>query len=123
MNNLLTTIPKSKFKTWADCERVLNLCDGEPHGRRRAMFWLINCTHLPKKDLTDSVVFMVFDGKIRGYFHVVDTDKSENWRSRHGIGKERATDCIVMANWRSIPSSQQLDMTGFQGWRYTHLRP
>lgn len=29
MKNILTTIPKSKYRTWELCERVLQCCDGE----------------------------------------------------------------------------------------------
>lgn len=121
MANILTTIPKKKFKSWQECEKVLKKCDGEDKKGRRAMFWVINTAHLPKKiDFAQSVCFLIYDGQVRGYMNIVDTDKSENWRLKHNLGKPRTTDCIVMANWHPITPTPYV---GFQGWRYTELRP
>jgi len=121
MTNILTTIPRAKFRTWEEAQAILRQCDGEAHGRRQPMFWLINTVNLPRKiTLMDSVCYMVFDGFIRGYFNIVDTDQSENWRFKHRIGKPRTTQCIVMANWHPI---RPIPKTGFQGWRYTELKP
>jgi len=84
------------------------------------MFWLINTNNLPKKSEIGNLCYMVFDGMIRGYFDIVDFDESENWREKHGIGKKRNTKCIVMANWHPI---KPVPYVGFQGWRYTEMRP
>ena len=123
MKNIVTTIPKSKFKDWRTCERTVTLCDGETprNNDGQPWFWTINTMNLPKDiEIGQSVCYMIFDGKIRGYFDLVDTDISENWRNRHDIGKPRVTKCIVMANWHPCPN---LPMHGFQGWRYTELKP
>jgi len=135
MKNIVATIPKTKFKDWATAERVCKMCDGTtlhkhagwPESEHEAeeegspWYWLINCVALPSKiGLGESVCFMVFDGQIRGYFDIVDTDTSENWRTKHPIGKKRTTECVVMANWHPI---EPIAHTGFQGYRYTELRP
>lgn len=122
MKNIITTIPKSKFRDWKTCERTVNLCDGEtPRFGGSPWFWTINTMNLPKDiEVSESVCFMVFDGLVRGYFHIVDTDISENWRNRHDIGKPCNTKIVVMANFRP---SLTVAMTGFQGWRYTELKP
>ncbi len=115
--NILTTIPKAKFSSWKTCERVLRQCDGDPNTQE---FWLINTANLPKKIKPESVCYMIYDGKIRGYFHIINTDLSENWREMHDIGKPRNTHCIALATWRPITP---IPYTGFQGWRYTELKP
>jgi hypothetical protein len=130
--NIVATIPKGKFKDWATAEKVCSMCDGttkrkftgwpetEDAEEETEWFWLINTTNLPKHTGKDSVCFMVFDGRIRGYFDIVDTDKSENWRNRHAIGKKRETNCVVMANWHPGDYGPK---NGFQGWNYIDLQP
>jgi hypothetical protein len=131
--NIVATIPKTKFKDWATAERVCSMCDGTTNRKSTGYpeneqhedegspwFWLINTTNLPKHTGEDSVCFMVFDGRIRGYFDIVDTDKSENWRSRHAIGKKRETQCVVMANWHPGDYGPR---PGTQGWGYIDLQP
>jgi hypothetical protein len=120
MINILTTIPKSKFPDWPTAERVLRRCNGEEDENGDGWYWLINTNNLPKKSGVDAQCFMIFDGLVRGYFDIVDTDKSENWRDKHEIGKERSTKCLVMANWHPV---SPVPHVGFQGWRYTTLRP
>lgn len=117
MKNIVTTIPRNRYNTWQDCERDLLATDGSEKGG----FWLINTTHLPKNGCIGTVCFMVFDGQVRGYFDVVDTQLTEDCRSFHRIGKRRTTQSIIMANWHPISRGNYL--TGFQGWRYTALRP
>lgn len=100
------------------------MCDGTTDREDyedSAWFWLINTVVLPKQSGEGAVCFMIYDGLIRGYFDIVDTDLSENWREKHGLGKERTTQCIIMANWH--PISEPISQRGFQGWRYTELRP
>lgn len=121
MAHLLTTIPRAKFPNWATAERTCQWCDGVTDRGDGAWYWLVNTANLPKQDLKDKVCFMVFDGRVRGYFDIIETDESENWRDKHGIGKPRNTKCIVMANWH--PISNGPEVRGFQGWRYTHLNP
>lgn len=135
MKNILTTIPKGKFKDWATAEKVCSMCDGttnrkhtgwpetEEHeeGEGTPWYWLVNCLRLPKQSGIGAVCFMIFDGMIRGYFDIVDTDLTENWRERHGIGKERTTQSLILANWH--PLVVPIPHTGFQGYRYTELRP
>lgn len=122
MKNILTTIPKNKYPSWEGCEQVLRRCDGETEWHLLGpQFWLINTNKLPKDiAVGESVCYMVYDGMIRGYLHIVDTDNSENYRWTHRLGKMRNTKCIVMVNWRPITP---VPYTGFQGWRYTDLRP
>lgn len=120
MKNILTTIPRSKFPNWATAERVCKKCDGVGYPHRSAWFWLVNCTRLPTQSGPGAVCFMIFDGKVRGYFDIVDTDQSENWRGKHEIGKARTTQCLVLANWHPYDGPE---MPGFQGYRYTELRP
>lgn len=71
MANLLTTIPKSKFKTWALAERVLKRCDGETDWGDDGSDWLwfIRCQSLPTQNLINTVCYMVYDGRVRGYCH------------------------------------------------------
>lgn len=63
---------------------------------------------------------MVYDGQVRGYFDIVNTDLTENWRERHSIGKERTTQSLILANWHPIEPTPH---TGFQGYRYTEMKP
>jgi hypothetical protein len=48
----------------------------------------------------------------------VDVDDVVNWVFHTPT---KAGKVIVMANWH--PVHDGLEMTGFQGWRYTALRP
>jgi hypothetical protein len=121
MKNVLTTIPKSKYPTWEKAEAVLKKCDGSTRwAGGHPWFWLVNVTALPKHSGTGAVCFMIFDGQVRGYFDIVDTDLTENYRGRHGIGKKRNTQSLILANWHPIP---YIPFTGFQGYRYTELKP
>ena len=115
MKNIITTIPKAKFSSWKVCERVLLRCIGEP-----ADYWLINTPAFPRESGIGAVCFMVYDGLVRGYMDIVDLDESENYRDKHNIGRRRNTKCIVMANWHPI---KPVLMGGFQGYRYTEMRP
>ncbi len=112
--NILSTIPLSKHKDWTVLETALKLCSD---GHR---FHLINTVLLPKNCKVGDFCYLIWKGQIRGYMDIVDMDLSENYRNRHGLGKPRTTHCIVLANWRPITP---VDYTGFQGWRYTHMRP
>lgn len=116
MKNVLTTVPKSKFKTWPDCEAALKSSDGSEWGG----YWLVNTNHLPKECGIGGLCYMVFAGQIRGYMDIVDVGETEGWREVHDIGKPRTTQSLILANWHSI---SPLPYTGFQGWRYTELRP
>ena len=108
MKNLLATIPKGKFPDWATAERVCQRCDGTTDWGNGEWFWLINCRNLPTQSGIGAQCFMVFDFYIRGYFDVVDTDESD-------------TKCLVLANWH--PIEPYIVQKGFQGYRYTELRP
>lgn len=123
MANILTTIPKHRYDSVDECLENLRMCTGEEDEEGQWWFWLINCAHLPnqKKVVSgESVCYLVYDGHIRGYLDIVDMDLSENYRDKHRLGKKRNTYCVVMANWHPItPIPHQ----GFQGWRYTELRP
>ncbi|HEY0108788.1 MAG TPA: hypothetical protein VGB67_04115 [Fibrella sp.] len=112
--NIISTIPKSKYRSWAECEAVLRQCDGEDD------FWLVNTMNLPKKAGIGDLCYMVYDGMIRGYFHIVDIQPTESFRSTHRIGKRRITDSLQLVNWFSITP---IPKVGFQGWNYTALRP
>jgi hypothetical protein len=121
--SIITTIPKSKFKDWPTCERICRMCDGETERDEDGpWFWLINTQRMPKQPIIGGVCFMIYDGKVRGYFDIVDIDRAENWhRHNDPIDKKRTGYSIIMANWH--PCYQAEDYTGFQGWRYTHLKP
>ncbi len=137
MKNILTTIPKGKFANWATAERVCKMCDGTTERTARGFpeategeheegdtspwFWLINTVNLPKALSDGAVCFMVYDGLIRGYFDIVDTDLSKNWGRHCESLPARSTQCMVMANWH--PLSEPISQGGFQGWRYTELHP
>lgn len=122
MKNILSTIPKSKFKDWPTAERVCKMCDGETNWNGDgAWFWLLNSQNLPTESGIGALCYMIYDGVVRGYFDVVDTDQTENWRDKHDIGKERTTKCLVLANWH--PIDKPVEHKGFQGYRYTELRP
>ena len=133
MKNILTTIPKYRFKSWELAERVLVRCDGETDwdevdregtNQGRDWLWFIRTNHLPKQSLLESVCYMVFDGRVRGYFHIVDSGHCQSWVDKGYLLANKPTPyVIVLANWRTIPLSEQVPMTGFQGWRYTALRP
>ncbi len=114
--NVLTTIPKSKYPNWATCERVLRRCVGD----EGLGYWLVNCQRLPTKCGIGGLCYMIYDGQIRGYMDIVDTGETEGWRDRHNIGKPRNTLSLILANWHPIPP---IPYTGFQGYRYTALRP
>lgn len=116
MKNVLTTIPKAKYKTWPECERDLIDSDGS----RRGGFWLVNTVNLPKESGIGALCYMVYDGQIRGYMDIVDSGQTESFRNVHRIGRLRNTQSLVMANWHPISPIPQI---GFQGWRYTQLRP
>lgn len=124
MNNLLTTIPKSRFKTFELAEEELIRCDGETNwgeDEGAEWLWFIRTSHLPKKSLKDSVCYMVFDGIVRGYFHIVDWGDAQEWVDKGYLLEDKPSPfVIVLANWRSQPGPE---VKGFQGWRYTALRP
>lgn len=114
MNNIVTTIPKSKFKTWEVCERTCRMCNGEPREDGDTWWWLINTQRIPAKDIVGSVCFMIYDGMIRGYFDIVDINPAKEWHD------DRTGYSIIMANWHPYEGPE---MKGFQGWRYSALQP
>lgn len=120
MKNIIATIPKGRFKTWELAERVCKQCDGETERDGKVWFWTIYLTRMPKSQLIGSVCYMIFDGLIRGYFHIVDIDDPEGWEFHSGKGQTSGK-VLVMANWVSVHGLPE--MTGFQGWRYTALQP
>ena len=115
MKNILTTIPKNAFASWEVAERVCRRCDGTTDWGQGEWFWTINCLRLPKQLREDSVCYMIYDGIVRGYFDIVDTDLAANWTN----GK--SGHCLVMANWHPIAPTEE--QKGFQGYRYTDLCP
>lgn len=118
--NIITTIPKKKYKNWAECEKVVSRCKGIGIPMSLGV-WLINTKSIPKKVKPGkSLCYIVYDGCVHGYFEVLSIDRSEEWRDRHDIGKERNTFCIVLFNWTPIKASPY---PGFQGYRYTVLTP
>ncbi len=85
MKNLLSTIPKSKYKSWEQCLLVLQCCDGTTKRQGKEWFWLINTKSLPKETGIGAQVFMIYDGLIRGYFDLVGIDTTENCQ-QNGLG-------------------------------------
>lgn len=112
MKNIVTTIPKSRFKTWAECETELLSSDGEEGG-----FWTVATNHLPTETPIGNLCYMVFDGFIRGYMDCVNVGATKDWPYHAG---SKVPHVFVLANWHPI---SPIPMTGFQGWRYTPLRP
>ncbi|MBN8821293.1 MULTISPECIES: hypothetical protein [unclassified Spirosoma] len=126
MSNLLTTVPKSRFKDWETAERVLRRCDGETDFGEEGSEWLwfIRTSHLPKKPLDESVCFMIYDGLVRGYFHIIEKASSRKWVDLGYLLEDKPSPyVVVLAHWTTLPKSRQVEATGFQGWRYTALRP
>ncbi|MFD2936291.1 hypothetical protein [Spirosoma flavum] len=131
MKNLITTIPKGRFKTWELAERILLRCDGETDwdevdrsgtNQGKEWLWFIRTSHPPKDALTDSVCYMIYDGVVRGYFHVIEKAESQKWVDLGYLLEDRPSPyVIVLAHWH--PVNNGVEMTGFQGWRYTALRP
>ncbi len=116
MKNIVATIPRAKFTDWKAAEKACLATTGDP------LFWLINVTALPGMiKVGESVCYMVYDAQVRGYFDIITTDVSENWRRRHRLGKKRTTKCLVLANWHPVANGPHL--LGFQGYRYIDLRP
>ncbi len=118
MKNIITTIPKGRFKTWELAERVCRQCDGETIHQGQPWFWTIRIARPPKQEMIGAVCFMIYNARIRGYFDIVDVDDVTNWAFHTPT---KAGKVIVMANWH--PVHDGIEMTGFQGWRYTALRP
>ena len=89
--NIFTTITKRRFPDWPTCERLLQRCTGEDD----LGYWTIRCARKPTKPIIDGQCYMIYDGKIRGYFHVVDIDDVENWTFH---SPTKANVVIVLAN-------------------------
>lgn len=123
--NIVATIPKSRFKTYELAERTLRRCDGETDWGEElgsAWLWFIRTNHLPKK--MPDVCYMTYDGKIRGYFHVIETSTAQKWIDRGYLLEDKPSQYVlVLAHWHSLPKSEQINLKGFQGWHYTHLNP
>ena len=119
MKNIIATIPISRFKTWEVAEQTVRQCDGEVTHQNKARFWTLRMPRPPKQDLIGSLCYMVDFGRVRGYFDIVDLDMAKNW-DRY---KEHRPDgfVLVLANWHPVINGPE--MNGFQGWRYTSLRP
>ena len=131
--NLLTTIPKSRFKTYELADRVLRRCDGitdwdevDRSGTKQGKEWLwfIRTARPPRKQIDNSVCFMIYDGRVRGYFHIVSSTGAQEWIDKGYLLEDKSsTHVVVLVNYVALPFSQQVEMTGFQGWRYTALQP
>lgn len=80
------------------------------------LFWTIRCQRVPVKPILGGQCYMIFAGRIRGCFDVVDIDLVTNW-SFHTPTK--AGRVIVLAKWHPLDNGPE--MTGFQGWRYLDL--
>ncbi|WP_338871757.1 hypothetical protein WBJ53_26220 [Spirosoma sp. SC4-14] len=119
MKNIIATIPKGRFKNWLLAERVCKMCDGETIRDGQKMYWTIRLPRPPKQSLVGSLCYMIYAGQVRGYFHIVDLDMASNWEWHNE--RDQTGYVLVMVNWVSI--SGLPEMNGFQGWRYTALRP
>ncbi len=113
MSNIITTIPKSRFPDWATCERLLRRCTGDDD----MGYWTIRCQRPPKKPIVGRQCYMIYDGKVRGHFSIVNIDDVRNWKFHTPT---KAGKVIVLANWQAINTGPEV--VGFQGWRYTDLR-
>ncbi|MBT9394368.1 hypothetical protein KLP40_14450 [Hymenobacter sp. NST-14] len=117
MKNLLTTIPqRGELRHWADVEKILQGCDSEDD------FWSFSCRHYPKESGPGQLCFMIHSGFVRGYFTILDF--SDEDILRHGADQENPAIIsgkkVILAVWRPI---SPIAHTGFQGWRYTDLKP
>lgn len=118
MHNILTTVPRKKYKDWPEAEQAFIRSDG----RSKYHFWLVNTPWPPKKNVIDSLCYIIFEGKVRGYFTIVDRAPVAEWdHHNNAIEQERTGESLIMANWVGI--SDGPFMSGFQGWRYTQLTP
>ena len=119
MKNIIATIPSGRFKTWEAAEEVVRHCDGEGADKGKERFWTLRMPRPPKQNLIGSLCYMVGFGQVRGYFDIVDLDLAKNW-DRY---KEQRPNgfVLVLANWHPLIDGPE--MGGFQGWRYTNLRP
>ncbi|MBD2753812.1 DUF1489 family protein [Spirosoma validum] len=120
MKNIVATIPKGRFKTWPLAEKVCKQCDGETMRQGKKWYWTIRLPRVPMENLIGSVCYMIYDGQVRGYFHIVDLDDASNWDWHNDRGQTSGK-VLVMVNWTSVAGLPE--QNGFQGWRYTALRP
>lgn len=144
--NIITTIPKRYFAQWKPVAgdpriaRYLEMHDGETVRRflkcngydsdrgelePRPWYWMFTASAgLPKKvTVGEDVCFMVYDGRVIGYFTIVAlaTKGEYAWHPEEEEPQADAGDkAVVMATFRT---GNYGPMTGFQGWRYTELRP
>lgn len=121
MKNIVATIPKGRFKTWEAAERITRRCNGETiwAGEESPWFWTIRVPRKPKENLIGALCYMTYHDQIRGYFDIVDLDLASNWDWH--TEREQEGYVFVMANWHPVAGLPE--MPGFQGWRYTALRP
>lgn len=143
--NIITTIPKRYFAQWKPVPgdprivRYLEMHDGETLRRftkangcesNRAQlepkpwYWMFTASSgFPTKVKYGDCCFMVYDGQVIGYFTIVAlTTKGDHaW---HPAEDEPLADAdanaVVMATFHA---GNYGPMKGFQGWRYTELRP
>lgn len=116
MHNIITTVPQKKFKSWPEAEQAFKRCDGSS----KFHYWLINTPLPPAKDVVGSLCYIVFDGKVRGYFTIVDRAPVTEWdHYNDAIEKNRTGESMIMANWVSIADGPFTN--GFQGWRYAKI--
>lgn len=118
MKNILTTIPqRDDLRHWANVEPMLRECVDEES------FWTFSCRYFPKDSGPGACCFMVHSGYVRGYFTILEFfneavyctgTKVEEYEYKEG-------NKVKLATWR--PLAEPIPQTGFQGWRYTELRP
>lgn len=143
--NVITTIPKRYFAQWKPVpgdpriNRYLDMHDGSIERRflkcngygsdrgelePKPWYWMVTMSQgYPTKVKLGDCCFMVYDGQVIGYFSIVDMEKRRKYwwvPDDDTEAKGGDDDCLVLATW--TPGNYG-SMTGFQGWRYTELRP
>lgn len=122
MKNVITTIPAKRYRNWALCERILRRCQGQLPGQKKGgEYWRVNLARMPRETLTGRVCFMVFGGKVRGYFHIIDVAPQSAWVfDEPEEERPQSPYCMILGVFTPFDGPP---MEGFQGWRYTDLQP
>lgn len=118
MKNLIITIPqRNNLRNWKDVEPELRKCVNEEN------FWTFSCRFFPKQSGPGALCFVVHSGYARGYFTVLEFFEGAVYRT---TSKEEEIEYkegkkVKLVTWRAL--AKPLAHPGFQGYKYTELRP